>query len=146
MPLVVCNPAFCKLTGYSATEVIGQNCRFLQGEMTEQPGRVELRTAIEAGESASVVLTNFTKDGTAFQNLLYVSPLHDSLGELRYYMGCQYELPSTPTMVEITEHAGELADISARLRHSQARAADVMQMGFDIRSEVTFALTRAVFK
>src|SRR5919107_1418683 len=76
-PLVYVNPAFESTTGYASEEVLGRNCRFLQGEDRDQPALGKLRTAVHEGLQCTVVLRNYRKDGTLFWNELSVYPVHD---------------------------------------------------------------------
>ena len=85
--IVSVNPAFEDLTGYSAAEAIGQNCRFLQGDATEQDAVLQLVESVRAAEPVQLVLTNYRKDGTRFSNNLSLQPVHDSLGVYRYNIG-----------------------------------------------------------
>ncbi|WP_414518235.1 PAS domain S-box protein [Nostoc sp. PCC 9305] len=91
-PVIYVNPAFEQITGYSATDVIGQNCRFLQRTDTQQPALNELRSSIQAGTSCKVVLRNYRKDGTLFWNELSISPIHDDNGELSHFIGIQRDI------------------------------------------------------
>ena len=91
-PLIYVNRAFEKITGYSRDEVLGRNCRFLQGDDTGQPALDELRRAIIGGKSVSVVLRNYRKDGAAFWNELNLSPIFDDRGELSHYVGIQRDI------------------------------------------------------
>ena len=88
-PIVWVNDHFCRFTGYDRHEVIGRNCRFLQGDDRDQPERDELREAIGAGLRTHVLFRNYRKDGSLFYNDLYVSPVHDDDGEVRYFIGVQ---------------------------------------------------------
>lgn len=90
-PLVYANPAFLETTGYSKEEVIGRNCRFLQGESRDQSARDTIRNAIHEHTSTQTELLNFTKAGQPFYNLLTLSPIyiHD---ELRYFVGVQHDI------------------------------------------------------
>jgi PAS domain S-box-containing protein len=101
MPLIYVNPAFERITGYSATDVLGYNCRFLQGKDTSQPAVAQLRAAIKAGEDCTVTLLNYRKDGTPFWNELTISPIYDDNKNLTHFVGIQ-------------------ADISARISAEQA--------------------------
>ena len=74
-PLIFVNAAFERITGYSCEEVIGKNCRFLQGPDRQQPALVELRAALKQGTDCSVNLQNYRKDGTPFWNELILSPV-----------------------------------------------------------------------
>ena len=92
MPLIYVNPAFERITGYSATEVLGYNCRFLQGKKTKQPAVAKLRAAIKAGEHCTVTLLNYRKDGTPFWNELTISPIYDDNNNLTHFVGIQADI------------------------------------------------------
>ncbi|MHC5856923.1 PAS domain-containing hybrid sensor histidine kinase/response regulator [Nostoc sp.] len=91
-PVIYVNHAFEQITGYSATEVIGQNCRFLQRTDTQQPALNELRSSLQAGTSCKVVLRNYRKDGTLFWNELSISPIYDENGKLSHFIGIQTDI------------------------------------------------------
>jgi PAS domain S-box-containing protein len=96
-PIIYCNPAFERVTGYSAAEVMGKNCRFLQLQNGRpQEENVEplemLRKAVREGEGCQVVLRNFKKDGTPFWNELTISPVRDPVGRLTHFLGFQADI------------------------------------------------------
>ena len=80
LPIVYCNAAFERMTGYSQQELLGRNCRFLQAHDLSQPGRDTLLRAIKDQRECRTVLRNYRKDGTMFWNELSVSPVHDERG------------------------------------------------------------------
>ncbi|GEM_PF-6029288 len=86
-PVVYVNPAFCKLTGFSAAEVLGRSCAFLQGADTDRAALAEMRRAIGAGESLTTLVRNYRRDGQAFWNRLSLAPIRDATGELTHYVG-----------------------------------------------------------
>lgn len=92
LPIRYVNPAFETLTGYSAEETLGRNCRFLQGEETNQPELEILRRCLAAGDDCNVILRNFTKDGELFWNHLFISPVRDEAGVLTHFVGIQNDL------------------------------------------------------
>jgi PAS domain S-box-containing protein len=92
MPIVYANKAFEKITGYRSEEVIGRNCRFLQGDDRDQEGRHQIRTAILDCQPVEVTLRNFRKNGELFYNHLALTPLFDQDGKCIYYLGIQYDV------------------------------------------------------
>jgi PAS domain S-box-containing protein len=92
MPIVYANKAFERLTGYTQDDIIGHNCRFLQGPDREQEARFQLREAIKSHQACEVTLRNYRKDGELFYNRLKISPLFNRKGEVIYYMGLQYDV------------------------------------------------------
>lgn len=92
MPIVYANQAFEKITGYRQDEVVGQNCRFLQGDDREQEARFNLRAAIDNCQPIEVTLKNYKKNGELFYNHLALTPLFDQNGKLIYYLGVQYDV------------------------------------------------------
>ena len=86
-PIVFANPAFCRMTGYSAEEVLGKDCRFLQNDDKDQPALQVLRNAIAEGREADVVIRNYRKDGSLFWNHLHISPMPSDDGTITHYVG-----------------------------------------------------------
>ena len=91
-PLTYVNPAFEAMTGYRADEVLGHNCRLLQGEDRDQPGVRELREATREERYSRVVVRNYKKDGTLFYNEIFVSAVHDEEGQLSAFVGVQNDI------------------------------------------------------
>ena len=100
-PIVYVNPAFEKTTGYPMEEVIGRNCRFLQGEDRDQPALEELRACLGEGQECRVVLRNYRRDGTRFWNELYVSPVHDDAGNVTNFVGVQNDITESKRAQEV---------------------------------------------
>nr|WP_245426449.1 PAS domain-containing protein [Phyllobacterium bourgognense] len=105
-PIVLANQAFLNLTGYSAEEVVGRNCRFLQGQGTSPAAIAEIRFALAHEREANVELLNYRKDGSAFWNQLHLSPIRDDDGRLFYYFGSQIDVTEYRKVqyLEATEH------------------------------------------
>lgn len=90
-PMTYANKGFEQLTRYKVAEVLGRNCRFLQGNDTEQPEVRALRAAIKAGEDVRVVLRNYRKDGSMFWNELYLTAVYRA-GRLAHFIGVQNDV------------------------------------------------------
>ena len=91
-PLIYLNDGFERLTGYSKEEALGKNCRFLQGEKTDQREVDKIRRAIRRGKACTVELLNYRKDGTPFWNRLSINPLSNEHGEITHYVGIQSDV------------------------------------------------------
>lgn len=105
-PIIACNEAFLRLTGYSRDEILGRNCRFLAG-----PGQgpllvEEMETCVREKRPLLAEVVNFKKDGTRFINALMIAPVFDQRGELDYFIGSQCEV----------EAQSRLASTEARAR------------------------------
>ena len=87
--LVYVNPAFERLTGYSADEILYQDCRFLQGEDTNLDAVKVIRHAIDDQAPVRTILKNYRKDGSVFWNELSVTPFYDEVDQITYYIGIQ---------------------------------------------------------
>jgi len=100
-PIVFVNSAFERMTGYKAKEVLGINCRFLQGVDRDQPGLEQLRLAIREGKSCLVTLRNYRQDGSQFWNELSISPIHNPDGELTHFLGIQKDVSQRFVLEEL---------------------------------------------
>ncbi|MBP3959925.1 PAS domain S-box protein [Gemmata sp. G18] len=91
-PIVFASPGFERMTGYGADEVVGRNCRFLQGAETDPAMAARLRTAVTDGQPCAVELLNYKKDGTPFWNELSISPIRDEAGRVTHFVGVQSDV------------------------------------------------------
>lgn len=91
-PIVFANRAFMSMTGYSAEEVQGHNCRFLQGPETNPDTIAEIREAIEDRREVTTEILNYRKDGSTFWNALFVSPVYDEHKNLVYFFASQLDV------------------------------------------------------
>lgn len=92
MPLVYANDAFYAITGYAPDEVLGRNCRFLQGPNSDPEAVTAIHWAITERQAVDVALLNYRKDGTPFWNHLSLSPVFDDAGTLTHYIGIQQDI------------------------------------------------------
>ena len=92
MPIVYVNAGFERMTGYTPAEVLGRNCRFLQGDDTNQSEIARLRLALRDKQACRVTLRNYRKDGSMFWNELDVSPVYDEVGNLTNFIGVQKDV------------------------------------------------------
>ncbi|WP_439629959.1 PAS domain S-box protein [Gemmata sp.] len=91
-PIIYASPGFLQMTGYAADEVLGRNCRFLQGRATDPGAVARLREAVKQKRPCTVELLNYRKDGTPFWNELSVSPVQDATGRLTHFVGAEVDV------------------------------------------------------
>lgn len=91
-PLIYVNDGFCELTGYPRDEILGRNCRFLQGDATREEPVARMRAAIDAQEPVTVDLRNYRKDGSMFWNRVTIVPIRTESGNLTNYLGYQQDV------------------------------------------------------
>jgi PAS domain S-box-containing protein len=136
-PLVYVNDAYERITGYSREEVIGRNCRLLQGEGTREEPVARMREAVENAESVSVTLRNYRKDGEMFWNRVDVAPLFDDDGDVEYFVGFQTDV----TRRKLVERA---ARERARAYRDERQALESVLSRVDgLLADVTTALVQA---
>ncbi|XP_056170082.1 phototropin-2 isoform X1 [Syzygium oleosum] len=104
-PILYASSGFFTMTGYSSKEVIGRNCRFLQGPETDQNEVAKIRSAVKAGKSYCGRLLNYKKNGTPFWNLLTLTPIKDDKGNTIKFIGMQ---------VEVSKHTEGVVDKAVR--------------------------------
>ena len=114
-PVVFANDAFCRLTGYAHEDVLGRNCRFLQGPRTDAAAVARLRAAIAAAEAVEIDIQNHRMDGQAFWNRLKIAPVRDASGALVYFVASQ---------VDVTVERERLARLESRNTALMAELAD----------------------
>ena len=122
-PLVYVNRAFVELTGYEREEVVGRNCRFLQGPGTDPAHAADLRDALEAREVRVVEILNTRKDGSTFWNSLHVGPIYNDAGELTHFYGSQWDVTD---LVLKRERIALQDEVAEELRHRTRNLFGVM--------------------
>lgn len=104
-PIIFVNDSFLKLTGYDREEILGKNCRFLQGPETDTDATKKIAHAIENLNDIHVDILNYRKDNTSFWNALYISPVFDNHGKLIYYFASQIDVTERVTNKKQIEDA-----------------------------------------
>lgn len=122
-PIVFCNVAFQALTGYSRGEIVGRNCRFLQGPDTDPAAVAKVRQAIAEGHDIDIDLLNYRKDGTTFWNALYLSPVRDAQGVIRFFFASQLDVTERVEAQKIIDHQKKLVEQEVERRTADLRAA-----------------------
>lgn len=135
-PIVFCNEAFVRLTGYRRDEIYGRNCRFLQGPDTDRDEVARLRAAVDVRTDVDVEVLNYRKDGTTFWNALYMSPVFNEDGELLYFFASQLDVTRR------READRRLREEKARIEHEvrgrtqdlEARTHDLERTAVELRA------------
>jgi two-component system cell cycle sensor histidine kinase/response regulator CckA len=109
--VIYASPGFERITGYAADEIIGQNCRFLQGPETDPQTIARVREAVQAGEPCTVEILNYRKDGTSFWNELSISPVRDEANRLTHFVGVQADVTARRAMSEQLRQAQKMESV-----------------------------------
>jgi PAS domain S-box-containing protein len=127
-PIMYANAGFERLTGYSIDEVLGRNCRFLQGPGTDQDTLEKLRSAIRQRRACTVQLLNYRKDGTSFWNRLSITPVRDSSGNVTHFIGVQSDVTEQKMAEQALQTANrKLEAAGERMKRDVAAAAAVQR-------------------
>ena len=150
-PLEVVNAQFCALTGYSESEVVGRNCRFLAGADTDELTRQRLRSAIEGQRPVLVDILNYRADGTPFRNGVMISPLFGGDGEIAWFLGSQVDLgqdrldPLADRRESAAKRVAALPDRQRQVLACMARGLLNKQTAWELKiSEKTVKMHRAL--
>lgn len=109
-PIVYASQGFLNLTGYSLDQILGRNCRFLQGPETDPKHVERIRKAIEQGNDMSVCLLNYRVDGTTFWNQFFIAALRDANGEVTNFVGVQCKVSDQYAATVTKQQEEEEAD------------------------------------
>lgn len=102
-PIIYANAAFERMTGYPRSEILGRNCRFLQGDLKDQPGLQIIRNALARGTDCTAVVTNFRRNGKPFENRLKLRAIRTNDGALSHIIGIQLDVTSEHLALESLE-------------------------------------------
>ncbi len=119
-PIVFCNQAFEELTGYTAAEAVGRNCRFLQGADTDRAAVSSILPRLRNGEDVRIEVVNYRKDGSAFWNELSISPIRDQAGATRYHFASQADVTrrrEAETVLRQSQRMEALGGMAASVAH-----------------------------
>ncbi|WP_153556858.1 PP2C family protein-serine/threonine phosphatase [Roseimaritima sediminicola] len=127
-PIIYANEGFERLTGYTRQEVLGKNCRFLQGQDTDHAAVDALRTAIRQQRAVVVELLNYRKDGTPFWNRLSVTPVWDAKNKATHFIGIQSDVTARHDAEQaLRKSNAELEAAGQRMRNDLDAAARVQR-------------------
>ena len=126
-PLIYANAGFERLTGYSVSDVLGRNCRFLQGPGTDPEAVAALRTAIREKRAITVQLLNYRKDGTPFWNRLSITPVLDASGTVTHFIGVQSDVTIEKEAKDALQKANERLEAARQQAKRELEAAGVVQ-------------------
>ena len=117
-PIVFANRAFRELTGYPEEEIVGRNCRFLQGPDTDPNEVAKIRHALETEDVTVVELLNYRRDGSTFWNALHIGPIYNDRGELIYFFGSQWDVSDVRAARAEELYARDMArELSHRMKN-----------------------------
>jgi len=143
-PIVYANASFYELTGYRPEDVLGRNCRMLQGERTDPADVRRIREALAADEPLTIELINYRKDGTSFHNEVHMSPVHDDRGRVVRRVGVQVDISTfheRERLFALEQSARAEAEASERRSSFLAEASPLLDASLDLRSTLD-SLTR----
>ena len=124
-PIVFVNDAFCRLTGYPREEIVGRNCRFLQGPDTDRDTVARLRAGVDNREPVRIDILNYRKTGETFWNRLLMAPVRDATGEVAYFFTSQVDVTLERERLAglETHNAALMAEVSDRLHTEEENTA-----------------------
>ena len=135
-PLIYANEGFERVTGYPVSEVLGRNCRFLQGPLTDPAAVAEIRIAMAEQRECVVEILNYRKDQTTFWNRLSITPVRDAGGEATHYIGVQSDVTSRREAEQALRRAKETLEkelkFAARIQQTLLPPPDTQLRGFHI--------------
>lgn len=135
-PLVWVNPAFERVTGYTAEDSVGRNCRFLQGPDTDRATVDRLRESLRAGETFAETILNYRKDGTPFWNQVVISPVLDADGVITHHVGIQADVTERVELERARDEALDEARVTSERLQLLAEVVDALAHHLDYGAAV----------
>jgi ribosomal protein L12E/L44/L45/RPP1/RPP2 len=133
-PIVFASAGFYSLTGYAPEEVIGRNCRFLQGAATDPRAIAAIRKGVVEGKDTAVCLINYKKDGTSFWNRFFIAALKSSDGKIVNYVGVQCQVSDALARVLVDMQSRRRNDADGTPLTAEAEVADVSILSASVSS------------
>ncbi|GJD60960.1 hybrid sensor histidine kinase/response regulator [Methylobacterium frigidaeris] len=153
-PIIFANQAFRAMTGYAPEELVGRNCRFLQGPETDSETVSDVRRAIAERKEIATEILNYRKNGSTFWNALFISPVYDPAGELVYFFGSQLDvsrrrdaeeaLRQSQKMEALGQLTGGIAHDFNNLLQVVVGYVDILQLGLEDPATDPRRMARAV--
>ncbi|MCA9263949.1 MAG: response regulator [Planctomycetales bacterium] len=134
-PIIYANQGFEQITGYTAAEAYGRNCRFLQGEETSRDAISIIHQAVDAKRDCQVTLANYRKDGSLFWNDLHITPVRNDQGTVTHFIGIQNDVTSRKRFERRLRDAEQNATAA-----SQAKTAFLANVSHELRTPLTAIL------
>ncbi|WP_159806917.1 SpoIIE family protein phosphatase [Cellulomonas citrea] len=148
-PLIWVNEEFCRLTGYAPAEVIGRNCRFLQGAGTDRRTVDQIKEDLHAGRTVSATALNYRRDGTPFWNHMVISPVRDETGTITHHLGIQTDATdqvlherARAAELELLQQTSERLDLLSRVGDALAELQDLTDAAQAVADIATPALAK----
>ncbi|MBX3714720.1 MAG: PAS domain-containing protein [Burkholderiales bacterium] len=136
-PIVYVSPSFERLVGYPAEEILGTNCRMVQGPGTDRETVKQIAIALQEGRVFQGEILNYRKDGTPFWNFLRIAPIRDDSGRVTHHVGTQSDVTE---LHQAREREQELVDAVAHA----SRVRTVAALGASLAHEVNQPLAAIV--
>ncbi len=139
-PIVYASQGFLNLTGYSLDQILGRNCRFLQGPETDPKSVERIRNAIEHGDDLSVCLLNYRVDGSTFWNQFFIAALRDAAGNITNFVGVQCKVSDQYAASVIKEQQKEEEERAQAANEAAAAAEQQQQPPQQMQHDTTQAM------
>lgn len=140
-PLIYANDAFCDLTGYEVDEIVGRNCRFLQGQRTDREIVKKIRKDLDTKARSYHCILNYRKDGETFHNMLMLEPIVNQ-GQVVFFAGCQFALNDQDSAA--LQRQMQLTDtLTDELMTASSASQVLKEEGFQLRTRSIMNLIQA---